>query len=96
MDMRKLLILALTLFVSQGVFAHGDKIKECKMIAKACKSAGYNREKNGMNFWMDCMKPVLMGKSIAKVNVGADDVKKCRDAKIEKMKNELNELEAIK
>lgn len=66
--------------------------KDCGVIAKACKSAGFK----DMGFWTDCMKPVLMDKEVKKVKVDAAVVKECRAFKIDKMKKELEDLESVK
>ena len=70
--------------------------RPCMMIAKACMAAGYVRQGNmGKRFWMDCMKPILMGKTVAGVSMNAQDVSACRQAKIKKMQTELQMLQQL-
>lgn len=70
--------------------------KPCRVIAHACKSAGFVR-RGGPNkgFWKDCMKPVVMGQSVAGVTVDAATVKDCRMSMIEKTKAKLQELQSV-
>jgi hypothetical protein len=109
--MRKLTLVtaALSLFITQSSFANDNKMmppdgpggddtmKPCMVIAKACESGGYTREKGkGKTFWMACMKPIIMGEAVAGVSIPASDVKTCRDSKIERMEKELTALKAVK
>ena len=71
--------------------------KPCENIVNVCVNAGYTRaNKQGKTFWGDCMKPVLLGKSIVGVNVDAKDAVACREFKITKLKAELQELQQVK
>jgi hypothetical protein len=87
----------IALFITQQSFADmtdtdNMSTKECKVIAKSCLKAGCK----GKDFWFDCMKPVLLGKTVAKVTVDANDVSACRQAKITKMQTELEQLQQVK
>lgn len=86
------------LFVNSAVFAMDrDDNKQCNAIAEACKNAGYTNEgTDDKSFWFGCLKPVLYGKTVAGLTIGANDVKECRHARIEQMKKELKELQAVK
>lgn len=73
---------------------HRDMPKECSNIAKACLAAGYSRHAGtGKLFWVDCMKPLLLGQSVSGVTVSNSDISSCKTFKINKMKNELKELQ---
>lgn len=68
--------------------------KQCAMIAKACKQAGYERQgAPGKDFWHDCMKPVLMGQTVTDVNVDQKVVDKCKKDKIKDLKMDLKDLQ---
>lgn len=70
--------------------------KPCVAVAKACKRAGYARQEgSGKRFWMDCMKPLLLGQTVKGVNLDADTAKSCRSNKIDRMKKELDELQNV-
>jgi hypothetical protein len=92
------LILATT-FLSQAAFADTDidmdsDSKPCAKIAKSCLDAGYTREAAvDKRFWQDCMKPVILGRTVDGVNLDTDTVKMCRADKIAKLKKELLELQ---
>jgi len=97
--MRKIhiaLMVMATLF-SSSVFAnHMMDSKACSMIADACKKAGYMVGDNGdKRFWMDCMKPIIMGKSAKGVMIDPATVKQCRMDKIADMKKQLKEFEGV-
>lgn len=93
--MKKILGLLVCVCLSQGVFANDMEAmmhsEDCMSIAKACDGAGFKDKA----FWFDCMRPVLMGKTVAKVSVDAAKVKVCRDLKIKEMKEELKELQGV-
>lgn len=96
--MRKILFLILVcLFALQPVLAADDMMpsKSCSAIAKACKDAGFARNKGGKKFWIDCMKPIILGKTVTGVKVDASTVTSCRTDKINKMKQEITELENV-
>lgn len=68
----------------------------CKVIANACKAAGFERKSAGKQFWTDCMKPILLGKNVNGVKVDAEQVKSCRMKKIDELQKELKELQDVK
>jgi hypothetical protein len=70
--------------------------KPCAPLVKSCLDAGYTRGDKEKQFWKDCMKPILLDKTVSGVTVDAKDVKVCRSAKIKKLKQELSEFEAVK
>lgn len=74
----------------------GDRIKQCEMIAKACIQAGYKRHGDQGKLWKDCMKPVLLNQTVSGVKLDPNDVATCRQAKIQKMQDELNMLQQVK
>ncbi len=87
----------IALFATQQSFADMTdtddmSTKECKVIVKACLKADYK----GKKFWFDCMKPVLLGKTVANVTVDANDVSACRQAKITKMQAEIEQFQQVK
>lgn len=63
----------------------------CKMIAKGCEAAGFS----GKEFWFDCMKPILLNKSVKNVNIDASTAQTCRTKKIEDLKKELEEFQKV-
>lgn len=101
--MRKIrifLILA-AILSTQSVFAddmssYAGSSKPCADIVNACLSAGFTRESPDKKFWQDCMKPILLGKTVSGVTVDAGAAKACRTTKIEEMKKELKEFEHVK
>ena len=83
----------------QPVFADdmNSNEKPCATIVKSCLDAGYTRDAaDGKQFWKDCMKPLVLGKTVSGITVDAKDVKACRSAKIIKLKQELSELKKAK
>lgn len=96
---RIVLVLA-AIFSVQAGFAQDPAMsshsKACGAIAKACSNAGYNRTANpGKMFWQDCMKPILLGKTVQGVSLDAATVKTCRMNKIEELKKELREFQKV-
>lgn len=100
--MKKLCIaIALTTFLASSSFAccgkSGDMMDSpCGAVAKACKAAGFDKKSNGKKFWMDCMKPLLLGKEVKGVAVDAAQVKACREKKIDRMQKEIKILQDMK
>jgi hypothetical protein len=97
----RMVIASLAILAAQQVFADattdmssdGDA-KSCLVVVKACKAAGFvRRGGTGKRFWMDCMKPVLLGQSVKGVTVDAATVKDCRTSKIAAIKQKLQELQ---
>lgn len=105
--MRKLVIVFATAFLcfAHQAFADDDMTSSsCTNIAKACTDAGFvrNAMRNGDTttppnkmFWRDCMWPVLLGKTVEGVTVDAQDVMTCRSDKINKMEDELKQLQQL-
>lgn len=95
--MKKLVLATLVgLMVSGSALAMPSDVDSCKVIAKACSKAGFKRkEGSGKEFWTNCMKPVIMGQSVKGINIPADQIKACRDAKIAAMQEELKELQTV-
>ena len=96
---RPVLVLV-ALLLAQPVLASDDQemsnSKPCAAIAKACAHAGFSRKETpNKKFWADCMKPVILGQSVKGVTVDADTVKACRANKVDEMKKELSEFEAV-
>lgn len=98
--MRKILLVcsAIAIFSTQIVFADVPSAgKDCDTIAKACLDAGFNRNDEGDKmFWQNCMRPILMGKSVSGVTVDAMTVKACRKGKIEELKKEIKDLQSVR
>lgn len=94
MDKIRAIVLLLSILATQQVFADS---KPCATIADACQAAGYVRPATlGKKFWIDCMKPVLLGKTVANVTLDPSVVKACRTNKIVEMQKELKELQSVK
>lgn len=94
---RFICVVAATVFL-QPVFANDyedsmSNDRPCGMIAKSCLDAGYARENPNKKFWNDCMKPLLLGKTVEGVTLKSDVIKKCRTDKINEMKKELKEFQ---
>lgn len=84
------------IFGVQQVFAHDDDNKSCEAIVNACLDAGFVKEKSeDKGMWKNCMKPLILGKSVDKVKVEESDVKACRSHKIEKTEKELKEFKEV-
>lgn len=81
----------------QGMPMDSSRDKPCATIAKACLASGFARsEAPGKRFWQDCMKPVILGQAVIGVTVDSAEVQACRVGKIEELKKELIDLEAVK
>lgn len=92
-----------TLFFSSISFASSPNAimgstggSTCSVLAKACMTGGYERNKAGKHFWKDCMHPLLLGQSVSGVSIDASKVKACRDKKIAELQQMLTELQAVK
>lgn len=71
--------------------------KECDSIANSCLSAGYNNNNTqDKRFWQDCMRALLLNQTVSGVNVSADEISACRDAKITKLQQDLQDLQSAK
>lgn len=83
--------------LSSSAFANHHKMdsKACNTIVEACKKAGYEKDKDAeKKFWQDCMKPIVLGKSVKDVTIDSDTVKQCRTDKIAELKKQIKEFEA--
>jgi len=94
---RMVLVLSAMVF-AQPVLAHDmdmSKSEACTTVAKACSDAGFDRTETtaGKNFWLDCMKPVVLGKTVEGVTVDSATVKTCRTDKVSELKKELKEFQ---
>jgi len=96
--MHKIFLLITTFILCQSAFAQDmpPNSKACDDVAKACLVAGYSESQNtDKRFWIDCMKPLLLGHAINGVNIDPATVKTCRADKIYDLKKELSEFESI-
>ncbi len=98
--MRKIhLVIAISaVFSMQHVLAAddmSDRKGPCADVVKACFAAGYARKSEDKRFWFDCMNPILLGKTVKGVNLDPNTVKMCRANKIEELKKELSDLQAV-
>jgi hypothetical protein len=99
MSIRYSLAVLATLLIVQPVFANemSSNDKPCATIVKSCLDAGYTRDDtDGKQFWQDCMKPLVLGKTVSGIMVDIKDIKTCRTAKIQELKQELLELKKAK
>jgi len=88
-------VLLAGMVIAQPIFADdmSSGSKPCKSIVKACLDAGYKRSAGeGKYFWKDCMEPILLGKTVAKVSVDTAAVKACRADKIKELAQQLDAL----
>lgn len=93
-------LISMAILSTQPVFADemaGGEMSEgtaCAAIAKSCLSAGFTRDPSATKkFWQDCMKPIILGKTVAGVTIDHSVAKTCREHKIEQLKHELKELQ---
>jgi hypothetical protein len=58
----------------------------CHAIEAACQGAGFVKggAVQGKGLWKDCIEPILDGKAVSGVNVGADEVQACKAKKAAK------------
>jgi hypothetical protein len=92
----RIVLMMASLFLTQSILAHETTSTSCNEVAKACKDAGYSSEETASKkFWDDCMKPVLMNKTVDSVTIDASTVKTCRADKIAEMKKEMEELKKV-
>lgn len=72
------------------------ELKQCVNIAKACNDAGFTKNgAAGKKFWKDCMRPIVLGKTVAGVTTDASDVKGCRSIKIKNLERKLDSLKEV-
>ena len=68
--------------------------QQCETISDACLKAGYVRAGDpGKMFWHDCMKPILLDKTVAGVTVDSKDVVACRQFKIKNLQAQVKQLQ---
>lgn len=88
--MKKALVLIATssvILFNSFAFADNAQVSSqahpCKVIAEACKAAGYvrNDKMQGKNIWSNCMKPVLDGQAVNGVNVDPATAQSCKAMK---------------
>ena len=62
--------------------------KPCQAIKAACEAAGFVKggHKDAKGLWKDCIGPLMDGKSVAGVSVGADQVEACKKRRAEHKK----------
>src|SRR6185295_17454700 len=91
-------LMLMAILAAQQVFAAdsaGDK--SCSTIADACLAAGFVKTESATKgIWHDCMRPVILGKTVSGVSIKASVVKSCRADKIRDLKMELKEMEHAK
>lgn len=78
-------LLSLAVF-SQTVRADDDKSHPCHAIKAACEAAGFKKgahKESGKGLWVDCVKPLNEGKTVAGVSVTPDQVAACKAKKAE-------------
>tara|TARA_R110000868_G_scaffold48766_1_gene157900 strand:- start:1124 stop:1426 length:303 start_codon:yes stop_codon:yes gene_type:complete len=74
-----------------------DSVNNCDKIAEICLSSGYvKHDSANKGIWKDCMKPVLLGKTVESVTLDPAIVKACRSQKISELQVELKELMSVK
>jgi len=80
--------------VQQAFAAETPADKPCEALANACLTAGFVKtESADKGIWRDCMRPIILGQSVAGITVDASLAKSCRVEKIKELKMELKELQ---
>lgn len=82
-----LALLVLTLSVPAAFAKDTTKAKEvgkdhpCQRIQQACKAAGFIKggAKEGKGLYVNCMEPILKGKTVEGVTVDAATLQSCQD-----------------
>jgi hypothetical protein len=75
-------------------YAAETESKACATIAQKCSAAGFARVKSpNKNFWLNCMKPILLGHSVEGITVDVTVIQACRTYKISNLKKEAHDLE---
>ena len=92
------ILMLMAIVAAQQVFAADSaRDKSCSTIADACLAAGFVKtESTTKGIWHDCMRPVILGKTVSGVSINASVVKSCRADKIRDLKMELKEMEHAK
>lgn len=97
---RLITLLAATLFIQPAFASPGEDsatiTKSCDTIANACLNAGYTRSDTpDKQFWLNCMRPIILGKTVQGVDIDKATAKRCRTDKIAELKNELKEFQKV-
>ncbi len=94
------ILMLIAMVATQQVFAadaadmSSSDDKSCSTIANACLAAGFVKtESADKGIWRDCMKPIILGQTVAGVTVDSSVVKACRIHKIKELKMELKEFQ---
>jgi hypothetical protein len=98
---RNILILTAMLATQQaaaemisGMPGDTDSNKDCETISQACLVAGFVQgDSPDKGIWKDCMKPIILGKTVSNVTIDPAVAKACRLKKIEKDKAEIEEFQ---
>ena len=86
-----IIFVLMAMFATQQVFAES---KSCETIANSCLDAGFIKsESTDKGIWNDCMKPIILGKTVSGVTVDSAVVKSCRAQKIAELKIQLEEFQ---
>lgn len=90
----KFFTLASIFLLSFSLHAEDLKKYPCKKIKEACETAGFKKgdhKKDNKGLYIDCMKPLMAGQTVAGVTVSTDDVSACKDKQAKhKAKKEVN------
>ena len=64
--------------------------KPCEAIEKACKAAGFYKGGNvsGKGLYLNCLQPIIEGKTVPNVTVSEADIKTCQVKAKEKMQQQ--------
>src|SRR6476469_5841867 len=96
-QVRTTLILMAILAAQQVFAAESASDRSCSTIADACLAAGFVKtESTTKGIWHDCMRPVILGKTVTGVSINATVVKSCRADKIKELQMELKEMQQAK
>ena len=92
------ILMLMAMLAAQQVFAAGSASDQsCSTIADACLAAGFVKtESTTKGIWHDCMRPVILGKTVTGVSINATVVKSCRADKIKELQMELKEMQQAK
>jgi len=93
-----IVLMLVAILTSPVIFAQdqdtSSSSKPCETIVNTCLKAGYLRtETPNKQFWLDCMKPLILGKTVQDVTVDSATIKACRTDKINDLKLELKEFQ---
>ncbi len=90
------LFLGVSAWATPDLMKKADSMKNtdrpCQLVKAACESAGFVKggHKDGKGLWKDCLGPLMDGKSVNGVSLGADQVNACKARRKEhkKLKSE--------